>query len=80
MGAEEMSDTPRTDAEELDLRECIAVETFPNGCRQYVRKYVPSKLARELERELNALQQKDKERTDGIMTDLGFPSIRKDDK
>lgn len=49
--------TPRTDAVEVDLNECISFERV-NGRNQYVTKYVPVSLSRTLEIENSALREK----------------------
>lgn len=41
--------TPLTDANEVDLNECLSVQTHSDGRRSYVEKYVPSHIARRLE-------------------------------
>lgn len=51
-----MSDTPETDANEVNLYECISVETMGSGKQRYVIKYVPSYITRRLERERDALR------------------------
>jgi len=43
------SETPITDANEVDLQNCIAVEPLANGKRRYVQKYVPAYISRGLE-------------------------------
>lgn len=51
-----MSDTPRTDAAEADLNECILIERFPGGGGwRYAQQYVPSSVARQIERDLAAV-------------------------
>jgi len=46
--------TPETDANEVDLHECIST-FFIEGRREYVIKYVPSNIARSLERQRDEL-------------------------
>jgi len=48
-----MSDTPRTDAAEVDLSE-VTCTAFAEGKQVVVTKYVPSYKMREMERELAA--------------------------
>ena len=51
------SPTPWVDAEEVDLQECIKIETSTSGTRRYVTKYVSAKLARSLERLVHQQQE-----------------------
>jgi len=50
----QMSDTPRTDAAAVDLQEAICTRVLSNGRREYIWKYVPIDISRQLERELAA--------------------------
>jgi hypothetical protein len=47
-----MSDTPKTDAEEVDLHVAVREVTNPNGTRRMVTRYVDADFARQLELKL----------------------------
>jgi hypothetical protein len=53
-----MSDTPLTDANEVDLQEVVSVGTMSSGKRYHVTKYIPAYIGRILEVKLAALREK----------------------